>query len=64
MREGEGATIGEGQDQDLGQDHAPQNIEEGGVCILNINFWEKNVYHTTAHVAIERCNLIFLPLII
>lgn len=41
MREGEGATIGEGQDQDLGQDHAPQNIEEGEVYILNINFWEQ-----------------------
>lgn len=39
MREGEAATIGEGQDQDLDQDHAPQNIEEGdlyAVIILGV----------------------------
>ena len=29
VTEGEAATIGEGQDQDLDQDHAPQHIEEG-----------------------------------
>lgn len=38
MREGEAAIIGEGHDQDLDQDHAPQNIEEGDLYVLIINF--------------------------
>ena len=36
VREGEAATTGDGQDQDLDQDHAPQHIEGGSVYMLNI----------------------------